>query len=210
MRVRIKVCGITRVEDALAAASAGADAIGLVFAESPRKVSIETARLIVSVLPPFVSAVGVFVDATKARILKTVDAVGLHCVQLHGKETPRLVKSLGNLSVIKAIGIKKPEDVDKANEYDCAILLDTASRRAAGGTGETFPWEYASKIALKRPIILAGGLTSENVADALAKAPAWGVDVSSGVEYDKGLKDARKISLFIRNVRRASYAQHQE
>jgi len=210
MRVRVKVCGITRVEDALAAAAAGADAIGLVFAESPRKVSLETARLIVSVLPPFVCAVGVFVDATKARILKTIDAVGLHCVQLHGKESPRFVSSLGNVNVIKAIGIKTPEDVEKAGAYNVPILLDTASRRAAGGTGETFPWEYASELAAKRPIILAGGLTPDNVAEALLKARAWGVDVSSGVESAKGIKDARKIQIFIRNVGRTFHALHHD
>lgn len=209
MRVRVKICGITRVEDALTAVTAGAHAIGLVFADSPRQVTLETARHIVSVLPPFVCAVGVFVDATKAKVLKTVDAVGLHCVQLHGKETPRFVKSMGNLSVIKAIRIKKPGDADAASSFECAIMLDSASRKAAGGTGETFPWEYARPLALRRPVILAGGLTPENVADALAAIPAWAVDVSSGVELSKGVKDANRIRAFVRNVRRASYAQHQ-
>jgi phosphoribosylanthranilate isomerase len=207
VRVRVKICGITNVEDALAAADAGADAIGLVFAESPRRVTLETARRIVSALLPFVCPVGVFVDAPGEEVIWTAGEAGLHCVQLHGDESPDYVRALGAVSVIKAIRAGSREDARRADDYASVILLDTASERAAGGTGETFPWEYAEEIARERPIILGGGLTSGNVAEAIRQVRPWAVDVSSGVERAKGLKDAAEIRRFIESVRRVEDAQ---
>jgi len=206
MRVRVKICGVTGVEDAVLAAEAGADAIGLVFAESPRKVTLDNARRIISFLPPFVCAVGVFVDAPRDEVLGTAGAVGLHAVQLHGNESPEYAASLGGLGVIKSVRVASPEDVLRAELYRTAVLFDTASERFAGGSGETFPWEYVAGAALERPVILAGGLTPESVARALSVVRAWGVDVSSGVESGKGVKDPRKIRLFIENVRRFCHA----
>jgi phosphoribosylanthranilate isomerase len=202
MRVRVKICGITSARDALVAATAGADAIGLVFAESPRKVSIETARRIVSSLPPFVCPVGVFVDAELDEVESTAAAVRLGAVQLHGEEAPAYVKALEakGVRVIKAIRVGTREDASRADLYDSGIMFDARSSRAAGGTGETFPWEYAVELARRRPVILSGGLTPENVEKALKAVPAWAVDVSSGVEASKGTKDAEKIRRFIEAV----------
>lgn len=139
MRVRIKICGVTRVEDALAAAHLGADAVGVVFAESPRRVTADQAAKIVRSLPSFVCPVGVFVDAPCEEVLETARAVGLHCVQLAGSETPGYLEGLAGLSVIKVIHVGTARDAAAAGDYqDAAILLDTASRGAAGGTGESF------------------------------------------------------------------------
>jgi len=205
VRVRVKICGITRVEDALSAADAGADAIGLVFAPSPRRVSVEAARRIVSSLPPLVCAVGVFVDATAEELRKAVAAAGLHAVQLHGEETPEYAAGLAPLSVIKAIRVGSPDDVSLARAYEsAAIMLDSKSSRGRGGTGETFAWEYARDLASERRVIISGGLKTANVAEAIAKARPWAVDVSTGVERSPGIKDAAEIRAFIAEVRRVS------
>jgi len=211
MRVRVKICGITSAHDALVAATAGADAIGLVFAESPRRVSIETARRIVASLPPFVCPVGVFVDAELEEVESTAAAAGLGAVQLHGEEAPAYVKALESkgMRVIKAIHVGSREDASRAGLYNATIMFDARSSRAAGGTGEVFPWEYAVEIAQRRPVILSGGLTAENVGEALKAVPAWAVDVSSGVEASRGLKDAEKIRRFIEAVGRASDEERQ-
>lgn len=208
MRVRVKICGITNVEDALAAAHCGADAIGLVFAESPRRIDPKTARSIVESLPPFVCPVGVFVDEHLEVVLETARIVGLHSVQLSGSEAPEYVERLSSVDVIKCIRVRKACDVERAADYpDAKILLDTASERVAGGTGETFPWEYAVGLAAGREIILAGGLKPENVGEVIRMVGPWGVDVSSGVEASPGSKDEAKIRRFMESVRRPGNAK---
>lgn len=202
MRTRVKICGITRVEDAVAAAAAGADAIGLVFeAKSPRCVTPAQARAIAAALPPFITVVGLFVDAPAARIREVLGQVPLDLLQFHGSETPEDCRAHGR-PYIKAIRMAPQVDVAaEARPYaDAAgLLLDTFSTQATGGTGETFDWARVPK-RLDRPVILAGGLTPENVAQAIASVRPYAVDVSSGVESSKGIKDAAKIAAFIRNA----------
>lgn len=204
MRVRVKICGITSTRDAIVAAQAGADAIGIVFAPSPRRVSVDKAREIVLSLPPMITAVGVFVDAPLEEVTATAGDVGLHTVQLHGSESPEYISRLGGLSVLKAIRIASEDDVKAAEDYgEAAILLDTKSPQGAGGTGETFPWEYARGIARQRPVVLAGGLCPDNVAEAIRAVHPWGIDVSSGVEKEPGVKDPDKVREFIDRAGRA-------
>ena len=208
MSVMVKICGITNVEDALAAARFGADAIGLIFAESPRRIDPQAARSIVESLPPFVCPVGVFVDEHPEVVLETARIVGLHSVQLSGMETPEYVERLSSVDVIKCIRVGKAGDVERAADYpDVKILLDTASESAAGGTGKTFSWEYAVELAAGREIILAGGLSPENVGEAVKVVGPWGVDVSSGVEASPGVKDKGKIRRFIESARRPGNAK---
>jgi phosphoribosylanthranilate isomerase len=201
MRTRIKICGITRVEDALAAAAAGADAIGLVFAESPRRVTAEQARAVCAALPPFVTTVGLFVDAPEARVREVLGQVPLDLLQFHGRETPEDCQRYGR-PYIKAV--RMDADVDlraETRRFQAAagLLLDSFHPQKAGGTGESFDWARVPR-DLGKPVILAGGLTPENVALAIATVRPYAVDVSSGVEREKGVKDAAKITAFIRNA----------
>jgi len=201
MRVRVKICGITRVEDGLAAAAAGADAIGMVFADSPRQVHPEQARAILQGLPPFIKVVGLFVDATPDRIRQVLGQVPLDLIQFHGREAPETCRVIGR-PYIKAIAMKPGVDVraEAARYPDAAgVLLDTYRPGQSGGTGETFDWAQVPK-DLDKPLILAGGLTPDNVADAVRTVHPYAVDVSSGVELSKGIKDAAKIAAFIRNL----------
>ena len=212
--VRIKICGITRLQDAIAAAEAGADAIGLVFAKSPRRVSVRQARQIVAVLPPFVSAVGVFVNTPPAAVLRTAGQVGLAEVQLHGDEPPEIVERLRAVRVIKALTVRDRSFVDRLLAFGAVgvagIVLDAFSRMARGGTGRRFDWDLAA--AVKQmidtdavpPLILSGGLTPENVRAGLRRLRPWGVDVSSGVEDEPGIKSAEKMNRFVAAVRDAS------
>jgi len=195
--VRVKICGITCLEDALAAANLGADAVGFVFAASPRQVDPEAVRAIVSQLPPFVTAVGVFVNESVSRIQELRSFCRLDLVQLHGNETEKVVAQLGS-RVIKAVtvGIETPSDVDGYG--NATLLLDTYSAAAPGGTGKSFDWSLAVGVAKKRPILLAGGLTPENVVQAIKMVRPYGVDVSSGVEIGPGRKDHARIEQFIR------------
>lgn len=210
MRVRVKICGITRAEDALAAVECGADAIGLVFADSPRRITPEEAAEITRSLPAFVCPVGVFVDADVDEVRRTAADAGLHAVQLAGRETPEYVRGLDGVDVIKCIHVAGSDDIARTAEYEgCDILLDTASPRAAGGTGEVFPWEFAVELAARRRIILAGGLRPDNVADAVRRVRPWAVDVSSGVESRPGIKDAGKIRRFVENAGSADDGQTQ-
>lgn len=202
MRTRIKICGITRPEDALAAAEAGADAIGLVFAEaSPRCVSVGQARAVCAALPPFITVVGLFVDAPATRVREVLGQVPLDLLQFHGRETPEDCRQYGR-PYIKAI--RMAPDLDLAAEIrryvDAAgVLLDTFSPQAAGGTGESFDWTRVPR-CLSKPVVLAGGLTPENVAAAIRAVRPYAVDVSSGVEKSKGIKDAARIVAFIEAV----------
>lgn len=202
MRTRVKVCGITQVGDALVAAAAGVDAIGLVFAEaSPRRVSLDQARAVCAALPPFVTAVGLFVDAAPAQIREVLGQVPLDLLQFHGGETPEQCRGYGR-PYIRAIHMRPGVDLAaEARRYaDAAgLLLDTYSPSAAGGTGVVFDWAQVPR-EFGLPIILAGGLTPENVAAAILKVRPYAVDVSSGVEQGKGIKDAAKIIAFMRSV----------
>ncbi|MBM2830646.1 MAG: N-(5'-phosphoribosyl)anthranilate isomerase [Gammaproteobacteria bacterium] len=204
-RVRIKICGITRPEDALAAARLGADAIGLVFfAGSPRAVSVNIAREITSVLPPFVSKVGLFVNAAPGEIKAILEDVTLDILQFHGDEDPG---QCGRYSkpYIKTVRMQKTVDLNHiATRYSdaAALLLDTYVEGVRGGTGETFDWARIPA-DISKPVILAGGLTADNVAAAIQQVSPYAVDVSGGVESNKGIKDARKMAEFIQEVRRA-------
>lgn len=204
-RIRIKICGITRVEDALAAAKLGADAIGLVFyPESPRAITIDTAQRIVSLLPPFVVKVGLFVNAASDEINKVLKSVSLDVLQFHGDETPEACRSYSK-PYIRTVRMDDGIDVGReaARYADAsALLLDAHVTGLRGGTGVAFDWSRIPAAAGK-PVILAGGLVADNVARAIRQVIPYAVDVSSGVESGKGIKDAHKMAEFIREVRRA-------
>ena len=203
MRTRVKICGITRVEDALAAVNAGADAIGLVFyAPSPRCVNVAQAQKIVAAIPPFVSVVGLFVNAPTAEIQFILSQVRLDIIQYHGDETPDVCKQI-NLPYYKAIRVKAESNLlQYALEFESAkaLLLDTYTEAAFGGTGQVFDWNLIPK-NMTKPVILAGGLTAENVAHAIKQVQPYAVDVSGGVEVVKGIKDIAKIAAFMQGVK---------
>ena len=197
--VRSKICGITRIEDALAAAEAGADAIGLVFyAKSPRAVNVQQAREIIRALPPFVTTVGLFVNASRCELTEILEAVPLDLLQFHGDETAADCEGY-NRPYIKALRVRPGDDLEAACKlYASAsgILLDTYVAGVPGGTGEAFDWSLVPA-RLSKPIILAGGLSPANVAQAIARVQPWAVDVSGGVEQSKGIKDHARIRAFI-------------
>lgn len=203
--VRVKICGITNREDALTAAEAGADAVGFVFAEgSPRCVSPQKAAAIIAELPPFVQTVGLFVDAEPDRINWVADFCGLDLVQLHGDEDPDECAEIRR-RVIKAFRVKDASTLATLGRYQTAgYLLDAWSPDAHGGTGKTFDWTLLRGITQDCPIILAGGLTPDNVGQALRLVKPYAVDVSSGVESSPGRKDPEKVKLFIRNAKDAT------
>jgi len=208
---RIKICGITRVADALAAARSGADAVGLVFYErSPRHVSIAQAAQLAAALPPFVSAVGLFVNAEAALVREVLGRVPLDLLQFHGDESPEFCAQFAQ-PYIKAIRVRAGVDLLQcASVFRSAkgLLLDAHVEGTPGGTGATFDWSLIPK-HLPLPLILSGGLDAENVAAAVEQVRPYAVDVSSGVEASKGIntlkgiKDAAKIARFIREVKRA-------
>lgn len=206
MRTRVKVCGITRIEDAQAAVAAGADAIGLVFyAGSPRVVSIEQARAIAAVVPPFVSVVGLFVDESAEVIREVLSRVNLSLLQFHGSETPDQCR-LYRRPYLKAIHMR--DNVDLRNEEarfaDAAgLLLDAFAQGQFGGSGRTFDWSCVPAQRTK-PIVLAGGLTPENVGEAIRRVHPDAVDVTSGVEAGKGIKDPARIVAFVAAVEKAA------
>ena len=202
MRVRVKICGITRVEDALNAVEHGADAIGLVFYEpSPRNVEISQAIEISNKIPAFVTVVGLFVNAEPEFVRKVISQVKLDLLQFHGDETPQECASYG-LPFIKAIRVKSDTNlVQCAKDFSAskALLLDTFTDGVAGGTGHVFDWNLIPA-ALDKPVILAGGLNVQNVAQAINQVKPYAVDVSGGVEISKGIKDAAKIAAFMQQV----------
>jgi phosphoribosylanthranilate isomerase len=215
MRVRVKICGITRPEFAAAAAEAGADAIGLVFAESPRRVSPFEAARIVAALPPWITPVGVYVDEPPVRIQSVAMSAGLTTIQLHGDEAPDVPAKLAPLKIVKAMRIGREADIEAARRWRAAAeqagrvpdayLVDASVPGGAkGGTGRQADWSLAAKMVKEgfRPLILSGGLTPENVAEAIATVRPWGVDVSSGVEIEPGIKDPEKIKAFVEAVRK--------
>ncbi|HEY0634148.1 MAG TPA: phosphoribosylanthranilate isomerase [Gammaproteobacteria bacterium] len=204
-RTRVKICGITRPEDGISAATAGADAIGLVFyAKSPRHVTPQQAHAIISSLPPFVTTVGLFVDASREEIEGVLREVPLDTLQFHGEETPDFCALFGR-PYLKAIAMR--EGVDLHGEVRrfssaSALLVDTFQAGVPGGTGVSFDWARLPA-DLSKPLILAGGLNPDNVAQAIIQAHPYAVDVSSGVEAAKGIKDADKIAAFMRGVVKA-------
>lgn len=200
--VRSKICGITRLEDALAAVDAGADAIGFVFyAKSPRAVSVEQARAIIAALPPFVTTVGLFVNCSRCELTEILEVVPLDLLQFHGDETPEDCDGY-HRPYIKALRVQAGDDIAascRAYSGASGILLDTYVAGVPGGTGEAFDWSLIPQ-GLSKPIILAGGLTPANVAQAIVQVRPYAVDVSGGVEMSKGIKDHDKIRAFMRAV----------
>lgn len=209
LRTRVKICGITRIEDALTAVAAGADAIGLVFyAPSPRAVSVAQARAICAVLPPFVNAVGLFVNAGRNEIAGVLNEVPLDLLQFHGDETPDDCACFGR-PFLKALRMREGADVTAALAGYAgarALLLDAYHPVLHGGTGAVFDWNVIPA-ALRSKVVLAGGLNEHSVAEAIARIRPYAVDVSGGVESAPGIKDAERIHAFMTAVRDADGAR---
>jgi len=216
VRIRVKICGITQPEWARVAADAGADAVGLVFAESPRRVTLAEAAQIARALPPWVAPVGVFVGASPQAIRLAAAEAGLAAVQLHGDEPPEILPELGRLKVIKAFGIGSEEDLEAARTWregaerlgrtpDAYLVDARVAGGPKGGTGQAADWDAAARMIGDgfTPLILAGGLGPENVAEAVRAVRPWGVDSSSGTEAEPGTKSPEKIRAFIEAVRAA-------
>lgn len=203
--VRSKICGITRIDDALLAIAAGADALGFVFyPQSPRAVTVAQAQAIIAALPPFVTTVGLFVNACRHELSELLSQLPLDLLQFHGDESPADCAGYAR-PYIKALRVKPGDDIAQlAAPYTQAsgILLDTYVPGIPGGTGAAFDWSLVPDNLVK-PIILAGGLTAQNVFAAIEQVRPYAVDVSGGVEISKGIKDAVKVAEFLREVRRA-------
>jgi phosphoribosylanthranilate isomerase len=208
MRTRIKICGITRIEDGLAAARAGADAIGLVFYEkSPRCLDLDRARDIVRALPPFITTVGLFVNHDSGFVRDALSSVPLDLLQFHGEETLDYCTAFGK-PFLKAVRVREGLNlVEYAAGFGAAhgLLLDAYHPDMQGGTGVTFDWNLIPR-GLPSPVVLSGGLDAGNVGAAVCMVRPWAVDVSSGVEAAKGIKDADKITAFVRGVRNADHS----
>lgn len=202
LRTRIKFCGITQLSDALEAVRLGVDALGFVFyPASPRNIEIDKAAEIMAQLPAFVSCVGLFVDASQEFIQQVLQSTAIDTLQFHGDETAEECQSYG-WPYLKAIRMRQDINLESvATEYSSAsaLLLDTYAQGVAGGTGETFDWERIPS-SLSKPIILAGGLSVENVASAIQTVKPYAVDVSGGIEQAKGIKDAAKMAAFVNEV----------
>jgi len=191
----VKICGITRPQDAERAIALGATAIGFIFwPSSPRRIGLEAARSIGRVVPASVLKVGVFVDAPAQELARTVDEAGLDAVQLHGSESPALVRGL-EARVIKAVALGSPDaDAQIAQWTGTTLLLDAHDPVRHGGTGRVVDWDRAAGLASRHEVILAGGLNPENVAEAVRRVRPAGIDVSSGVEQTPGVKDLVKLA----------------
>jgi phosphoribosylanthranilate isomerase len=202
MRVRLKICGITRVQDALAASDLGVDALGLVFhPESPRHISIEQAQAIISTLPPFISKVALFCNASKEIIEQVLTQLNIDCLQFHGDESEEFCLQFKR-SYIKAIRVKT--NADLTTQLNCypsasAILLDSFNSSSYGGTGKRFDWQLIPQVAQQK-LIIAGGINPHNIVSLLERVQPYAVDVSSGVELQAGIKDTKKISQLIQKI----------
>ena len=199
MNVKVKICGITSAEDAMAAVDAGADALGFMFyAPSPRCVTRKAAARIIQQLPPFVAKAGVFVNPTVEEVRQAIAECGLDTLQFHGEEPPEFCRQF-ELKALKAFRVQGPETLKLLPDYSAmAWLLDSFVAGTRGGTGNTFNWDVAAQaVKLGGQVILAGGLTPENAAEAVRKVRPYGLDVSSGVESAPGKKDAAKVHAFI-------------
>ncbi|XCN74782.1 MAG: phosphoribosylanthranilate isomerase [Candidatus Electrothrix aestuarii] len=208
-RIRIKMCGITNLEDATAAVDAGVDALGFIFYEkSPRNIDPEVARIIIEQLPPFVSTVGVFVDRKRQEVEEIIRFCRLGYAQLHGQESPkyceRLTRFAAPCQVIKALRVGEhlqASDITPYNDHVKGFLLDTYQKGVKGGTGQRFDWSLIQGLKLQRDFILAGGLDAESVREAVENVSPYALDVNSGVEASPGQKDYSLIKKFIRQVR---------
>jgi len=203
MMVKVKICGITNVDDAMAAVDFGADALGFVFYRgSPRYISPDDAAEIARKLPPFITSIGVFVDEKTEEIEKIIASTGIDIIQLHGEETPDMCRF--SRRIIKAIRVKSLESLDSLVNYKdrvSAFVLDTFAPDIVGGTGLIFNWDIAEYAKQFGRIILAGGLNPDNISEAVRRVRPYGVDVSSGIELKKGKKDHNKLKLFIERAK---------
>jgi phosphoribosylanthranilate isomerase len=196
----VKICGITNAGDARVAADAGADAVGLVFAESPRRVGVEEARRISLALPGHILKVGVFVDEEPGEVLRISREVGLDLAQLHGDETPEAVTAVreGGVKVMKAIRVSDASSLQALDRYEAdLILLDSYSKKARGGTGERFDWGLANSLTGRDNIVVSGGLGPENVREAIEFFEPYGVDASSALEDEPGRKNGERVRRFV-------------
>lgn len=207
MKTRVKICGITSIEDAQTVCDSGVDALGLVFYEkSPRNVSIKTAKSICANTPPFVTTVGLFLDASKQFVDSVLASVPLDLLQFHGSESPEYCASF-NRPYIKVVGMKSINSDDEfkayADQFNDAkgFLVDSHATGKAGGTGQTFDWSDVPQ-SYDKPIILAGGLNPDNIADAISQVSVYGVDLSSGVESQAGVKDKQKVTQLMNEIHR--------
>jgi phosphoribosylanthranilate isomerase len=205
MNVKVKICGITRLEDALDACAMGADLLGFNFVPSSKRyVNPYTARVIIGALPPFVVSVGIFADEELGVVNDVAGFLKLDAVQLHGNESREYCRDI-NTTVIKAVRVGSQSDLDGLDRFDVsALLLDSKIDGALGGSGKTFPWEAASAVCKNRRVFIAGGLTPDNVGEAVRTVSPYGVDTASGVETRPGIKDPVLMKMFITEAKRAA------
>jgi len=205
LQIKVKICGMTQLKDALFAVEQGVDAVGFIFyKKSPRAVTMKTVREIITKLPPLVDTVGVFVNESAERLNKIADYCGLDLVQLHGEESPALCRKI-HRRVIKAFRVKDLQSIKQLEKFPVSgFLLDTFSDDLHGGTGKTFDWNLALPAKKMGPVILAGGLTPRNILQAVRQVRPYGVDVCSGVEKSPGIKDLEKVRAFLKNIRSGS------
>ncbi len=213
VRIRIKMCGTTSLEDAMAAVDAGVDALGFIFYEkSPRNVDPEVAQFIIEQLPPFVDTVGVFVDRDREEVEEIIRYCRLGYAQLHGQESPKYCERLARFAapcqVLKALRVGdhlRAEDIAPYNEHVRGFLLDTYHKNMVGGTGKSFDWSIIERLAMEKTYILAGGLDVDNVAKAIEAVRPYAVDVNSGVEKSPGQKDHELVKAFVDRVRQLEH-----
>ena len=205
LQIKVKICGMTQLKDALFAVEQGVDAVGFIFyKKSPRAVTMKTVREIITKLPPLVDTVGVFVNESAERVNKISDYCGLDLVQLHGEESPAFCRKI-HRRVIKAFRVKDLQSIKQLEKFPVSgFLLDTFSDDLHGGTGKTFDWNLALPAKKMGPVILAGGLTPRNILQAVRQVSPYGVDVCSGVEKSPGIKDLEKVRAFLKNIRSGS------
>ena len=205
LQIKVKICGMTQLKDALFAVEQGVDAVGFIFyKKSPRAVTMKTVREIIKKLPPLVETVGVFVNESAERLNKIADYCGLDLVQLHGEESPAFCRKI-HRRVIKAFRVKDLQSIKQLEKFPVSgFLLDTFSDDLHGGTGKTFDWNLALPAKKIGPVILAGGLTPRNIRQAVRRVRPYGVDVCSGVEKSSGIKDLEKVRAFLKNIRSGS------
>jgi phosphoribosylanthranilate isomerase len=203
MRVKLKICGITNLSDALAAADAGADYLGFIFyPPSPRFITAAAAKAIISQLPPHVKKVGVFVNTPAVEIIKLMNDLPLDIAQLHGDEKPEVGLAIGSERVWKAMALNSEADIKNAGEFTAAaILADAITPEQRGGSGKKCDWEQAALAATKVKLVLAGGITPDNAAAAIAAVKPFAIDVCSGIESKPGQKDHNKIIQLIKNIK---------
>ena len=204
-QVKVKICGMTQLKDAVLAVEQGADAVGFIFyKKSPRSVNMKEVREIISKLPPFVDTVGVFVNESADQVNKVAEYCGLDLVQLHGEESPSYCRKIQR-RVIKAFRVKDLQSIKQLEKYSVSgFLLDTFTENLHGGTGKVFDWNLVHPAKKVGPVILAGGLTPRNIRQAISQARPCGVDVCSGVEKSPGIKDPEKVRAFLNNIKSGS------